>query len=393
MMLLSKRLYAGLFAITLLSGCSLFGDDDVVKMSPLPKVENQFKPKQVWSTSVGGGIGDFYSHLRPAYASDVIYAADREGTVKAMNAENGKQLWKVNLADSTGIFSSTPAELSGGVTVDGDMLYIGSERAQLYALNAADGSLLWRTTVAGEVLSSPVVSDDMVLVNTGSGMLQSLDKQTGAVNWMVNLEMPALSLRVGSSPVVAHGAAIVGTNTGRVSAILLNQGQLIWQQRIAQPGGATEISRLGDVGVTPVIADEIAYAVAYNGNLAAIDLRSGQIMWRREFGSINDFIIEGNNIYMVDQNDRVLALDRNGGSIIWSQSDLLHRNLTAPAIYQGNLVVGDSEGYLHWLSLSDGSFVAQNKVSGSGLLSGPQVVNNNLIIQARNGTVYTFNHQ
>lgn len=393
MMALNKKLYAGLFAITLLSGCSLFGDDDVVKMSPLPKVENQFKPNKVWSTSVGNGIGDFYSHLQPAYSNDVIYAADRQGTVKAINAENGKQLWRVNLADSNGFLSSsTPAELSGGVTVEGDALYVGSERAQLYALNTADGSLIWRTTVAGEVLSRPVVSEGMVLVNTSNGMLQSLDQLTGTVNWAVNLEMPALSLRVASSPVIAHGAAIVGTNTGRVSAVLLNQGQLIWQQRIAQPGGATEISRLGDIGVTPVIADDIAYAVAYNGNLAAIDLRSGQVMWRREFGSITNFIIEANIIYFVDQDDRILALDRNGGNIIWTQNDLLHRNLTSPVVYQGNLVVGDSEGYLHWLSTDDGHFVAQNKVSGSGLLSGPQVVNNNLMIQARNGTVYTFNH-
>jgi outer membrane protein assembly factor BamB len=393
MIVLRKKLYASLFAVTLLSGCSLFGDDDVVKMSPLPKVENQFKPNKVWSTSVGDGVGKYYSHLQPAFANDVVYAADRDGMVKAMNAENGKQLWRVNLADGNGFFSSsTPAILSGGVTVDGDVLYVGSERAQLYALNTSDGSLIWRSTVAGEVLSKPVVTDISVLINTGNGMLQSVDRASGTVNWTINLEVPALSLRGESSPALAHGAAIVGSSSGRVSAVLLDQGQLIWQQRIAQPGGATEISRLSDVDVTPVVADDIAYAVAYNGNLAAIDLRTGQVIWKRDFGSITNFAIEGNMIYFVDQDDRVMALDRNGGSIVWTQNELLHRNLTSPVVYQGNLVVGDSEGYLHWLDINDGHFVAQNKVSGSGLLSGPQIVNGNLMIQARNGTVYTFNH-
>jgi outer membrane protein assembly factor BamB len=35
----------------------------VEKMAPLPQVENQFTPQEVWSTSVGDGVGDFYSNL------------------------------------------------------------------------------------------------------------------------------------------------------------------------------------------------------------------------------------------------------------------------------------------------------------------------------------------
>jgi outer membrane protein assembly factor BamB len=42
-MQLRKLLLPGLLSVTLLSGCSLFsGEEDVVKMSPLPTVENQF---------------------------------------------------------------------------------------------------------------------------------------------------------------------------------------------------------------------------------------------------------------------------------------------------------------------------------------------------------------
>ena len=68
-MQLRKLLLPGLLSVTLLSGCSLFsGEEDVVKMSPLPTVENQFTPSTAWDTSVGDGIGDFYSNLHPAFA-------------------------------------------------------------------------------------------------------------------------------------------------------------------------------------------------------------------------------------------------------------------------------------------------------------------------------------
>lgn len=390
-MQLRKLLLPGLLSVTLLSGCSLFsGEEDVVTMSPLPTVENQFEPSTAWSTSVGDGIGDFYSNLHPASADGIVYAADRKGRVKALNADDGKEVWSVNLAEKSGWLSRTPALLSGGVTVAGGHVYIGSEKAQVYALNASDGSIAWQTRVAGETLSRPVVSDGMVLVHTANGQLQALNETDGAVKWTVNLDMPALSLRGESAPATAFGAAIVGGDNGRVSAVLMQQGQLIWQQRISQATGPTEIDRLSDVDTTPVIVNGVVYALAYNGNLTAMDLRSGQIMWKRELGSVNDFIVDGNRIYLVDQNDRVLALSTEGGVTLWTQSDLLHRLLTAPALYNGSLVVGDSEGYMHWIDPSNGRFVAQAKVDSSGFLTEPVSVDGKLLIQAKDGTLYAI---
>lgn len=108
-MQLRKLLLPGLLSVTLLSGCSLFNsEEDVVKMSPLPTVENQFTPTTAWSTSVGSGIGNFYSNLHPALADNVVYAADRAGLVKALNADDGKEIWSVSLAEKDGWFSKEP---------------------------------------------------------------------------------------------------------------------------------------------------------------------------------------------------------------------------------------------------------------------------------------------
>lgn len=387
-----KLLLPGLLSVTLLSGCSLFsGEEDVVKMSPLPKVENQFTPDTHWKTSVGKGSGEFYSNLHPAVANGVVYAADRHGKVKAVNLSDGKEVWSVDLAERTGFFSANrPALLSGGVTVANGHVYIGSEKAQVYALNAADGTMAWQTQVAGEALSSPVISDGLVLVHTSNGILQALNESDGSTKWTANLDIPSLSLRGESAPATAFGAAIVGGDNGRVSAVLMEQGQMIWQQRISQVTGATEIDRLNDVDTTPVVVGNVVYVLAYNGNLSALDLRSGQELWKREFGSVNDFVVDGNRIYLVDQNDRVVALSTEGGVTLWTQSDLLHRNLTAPALYNGYLVVGDSEGYLHWLSVDDGHFVSQQKLDRSGLRSVPIAAEGRLFIQAKDGTLYAI---
>ncbi|TCV92238.1 outer membrane protein assembly factor BamB [Biostraticola tofi] len=391
-MQLRKTFVVGLISVALLSGCSLFsGEEDVVTMSPLPKVENQFQPTEVWNRSVGNGTGEIYSNLRPAWQDNKVFAADRHGIVKAIDADSGKEIWTASLAEKTSFFRpNRSALLSGGLSVDGGHVYVGSELAKVFALNTEDGTVAWETQVAGEAVSTPVASDGVVLVHTSNGMLQALDQTNGVVKWTVNLDVPPLSLRGESSPTAAFGAAIVGGDNGRVSAVLINQGQLVWQQRISQPSGATEIDRLSDVNTTPVVNNNVVYAMAYNGNLAALDLRSGQIIWKREIGSVNDLIVDGSRLYLVDQDDRIVALDTQGGVTLWRQSELLHRNLTSPVLYNGYIVAGDSEGYLHWINTEDGRFVAQQKVDSSGLLSKPVVASDKLLVQAKNGEVYAF---
>lgn len=391
-MQLSKFISPALLCVTLLGGCSLFsGEEDVVKISPPPTVENQFTPQILWRSSVGSGSGDYYINLRPGWWNNRVYAADRKGTVQALDASNGKKIWSVSLAEKGKWLSGHQgAMLSGGITVDGDHLYLGSENARVFALNTTDGSVQWKTTVAGEAISRPVVSDGLVLIHTSNGILQALDADNGEIKWTVNLDVPLLSLRGESAPATSLGAAFVGGDNGRVSAILLEQGQIIWQQNISQVSGATEIDRLSDVDSSPVIVDGVVYAVAYNGSLAALDLRSGQLIWKQNLGSVHNFIVDGRYIYLVDQTDRISAIDRDNGSTLWQQSALLHRKLTAPVIYQNTLVLADTEGYVHWMDISNGRFVSQQKPDSAGFIADPIVTGNMLLMQAKNGNLYAI---
>ncbi|MBP6123585.1 MULTISPECIES: outer membrane protein assembly factor BamB [Providencia] len=386
-MQLRKTLLIGLVASALLAGCS--SETDSIIMAPLPQVENQFTPSIVWDKSVGNGVDQFYSELSPAWDGTMVYAADRKGLVKALELDSGKEIWSVDLSKRTGFLSANlSALLSGGLTISDDKIFIGTERGTVIALNKEDGQVAWDVEVAGEALSKPIVSNDLVMVHTSNGQLQALDVNSGEIKWTVNMDTPSLSLRGESAPSVAFGAAIVGGDNGRVSAVLLSQGQLIWQQRISQVTSSTEIGRLDDVDMTPIIDDGKVYAIAYNGTLAALDMRSGQILWKRELGSVSDMVLSGENLYLVDQNDRVLSIRKSDGVTLWTQEELLNRGLSAPEMFNGYLVVGDKEGYLHWLDMATGGFVAQNKLNSSGIHSRPVVASDKLMVQTRNGTVY-----
>ncbi|PXZ08499.1 outer membrane protein assembly factor BamB [Gilliamella apicola] len=387
-MKLSKSLFISVFMFSLV-GCSLFGkEEEIVQVSPSPTVNNQFSIQQVWRNSTAGNT-HIYSLLGPINYDNAVYVASRSGQVKAVDLSNGHTIWDKNLSQST-LFSSKTALFSGGVSADDKYVYIGSERAVVYALDRNDGNVIWEKPVRGEVLARPVSSADKLIIHTANGNLQALNRNTGADEWDVMLEVPPLSLRGNSTPTIAHGAAIFGDDTGHVNAYYINNGQLIWQQRISQPSGSTEIAKLNDVDSTPIIEGNLAYAIGYNGNVVALDLSNGQIVWRKEMGSTHSFVVDSQQLFVVDQNDNVRAVSKNGGTILWTQAGLLHRQLTDPVIYENYIVVGDFEGYLYWLDKDNGEIVAKTQVSSSGLISKPLVVDNKIVVQAKNGDIYAF---
>ncbi|MCX8618323.1 outer membrane protein assembly factor BamB [Gilliamella sp. B2923] len=387
-MKLSKYLFISVFMFSL-AGCSLFGgEEEVVQVSPSPAVNNQFSIPQVWRNSTSGNT-QIYSLLGPINYDNVVYAASRSGQVKAIDLTSGNTLWDVNLSQSS-FFSSKTALFSGGVSADDKYVYVGSERAVVYALDRSNGKVVWEKAAKGEVLARPVSTDDKLIVHTANGMLQAFDRNTGDELWDVLLEVPLLTLRGNSTPTIAHGAAIFGDDNGRVNAYYVNDGEMIWQQRISNPTGSTEIAKLNDVDSTPVVEGSLVYAIGYNGYVAALDLSNGQVVWRKQLGSTHSFVVDSQELFVVDQDDNIQAVSKDGGSVLWTQSALSHRQLTDPVIYQDNIVVGDFEGYLYWLNKENGEVVAKTQVSSSGLISRPLVVDNKIVVQAKNGDIYAF---
>ncbi|MGR2768183.1 outer membrane protein assembly factor BamB [Photobacterium ganghwense] len=375
-----KQAISVALAVGLLAGCA--SEEDNIQMAPLPEVESAFTPTQSWSSSVGDGISHFFSKLTPAQGYGKIFVADRVGLVKALDPETGDLIWEKDLE------TDIPARLAGGISLSYGKVFIGSENAEVIALDEETGELVWRHPVEGEVLSKPLVDEGLVVVNTSRGVLQALDAETGQSRWQLGSEVPTLTLRGDSSPVSISGGVFWGMANGRLAGALLNNGQMLWQQPIGSPKGATEIDRLIDVDATPVISGERLYAVGYNGNLVSIDLRTGQAAWKRNFSSATDFVVDGSQVYLINDQDHVVAVDARSGTPLWTNNTLEYRLLSAPTVINGYLVVGDSEGYLHWLDRYTGDFVAQQKTDGSGIAVPPLVLPDGYLVMTRDGRIY-----
>jgi len=388
--LLNKSLLAVAFLSIGLSACSSTDEEDeATKVAELTEITKAFEADVIWESSVGDGVSDYFSRLKPVVGYGKLYSASRAGDVIAFEIENGNKIWSTDLSDindERGFFDSRQSALLNGGPVTGiNKVFIGSENGEVFALNAENGELDWQGKIKGEVITAPAIDAGVLVVNSASGVLKAFNASTGKDEWQIEQDVPPLTLRGVSAPTIASGGVIVGSADGTLGVYLLDNGQQGWTIDVGEASGSTELEGVIDVDSAPLIYGDKVYTISSKGNLVAIDLRSGSLVWERQYSSFRQLSVSGNSIFLTDIKGHVYAVDRQNGFEKWSQLSLTNRGVTGPVSVGNYVVVGDFEGYLHWIDQSTGEIVARHEVDSSGLHTAPTVYKDILYVQSRNG--------
>jgi outer membrane protein assembly factor BamB len=75
--------------------------------------------------------------------------------------------------------------------------------------------------------------------------------------------------------------------------------------------------------------------------------------------------VDENAVYVATADGNIVRVDRKNGTEQWTQKALARRQLTAPVIYRGRVVVADAGGILHWLDPATGDFIARAEAGKS----------------------------
>ncbi len=367
--------------LALIVGCS--SNDTFEQPVPVPEIEATVEFKRVWTMSVGKGHDGQFLHLAPLYTGDAIYAASADGLLVAVEPGNGKALWQRRSKD----------RIFAGVGGDNSQLYYVTRDAELVALSRETSEELWRSSLPTEALAAPQSNGALVVTQTTDGRVIGFDASNGERRWQYDGQVPVLSMRTASIPLVGGDVVIASFANGRVIALTADAGQPVWQYEVGQPQGRTELERLVDIGGQPVVLESAIMVAGYQGKLALIDIRSGQEIWSRRASSFYSPSIGAGNIFLAHANGDVVAYRGNDRRELWLQDRLSWRQLTQPVVAGDHLVTGDFEGYLHALSLNDGSLEGQIEIDSDGIRVPVQILEGgNLLVYGNGGrmTVYTL---
>jgi outer membrane protein assembly factor BamB len=372
------RTLALLAAVAALAAC----DKDTAADPPaeLVDVKQTLPVERLWSTSVGGGGEKLRLALGLAAGDEVLYAASRKGRVRALDAATGRARWEAD----------TKADLAAGPSFGEGLVVVGTSSGTVIALEATDGKERWRAQLSGEVLAAPLVAGDRVIVRTVDGRLLALNAADGSEAWMVEELVPRLSLRGTSPPARAGDAVIGGFDSGRVMAVSIPTGDILWQAQVSTPRGRSELERLADIDAAVRVAGDEVYAVGYQGRIAMIARDSGQIWWTRDLSSYRDVGMDDDQLYVATSDGDVVALRRRDGGEVWQQTGLKRRGLGAPVVHGGAVVVGDFDGYLHWMDRDTGRFVARARPGSKRFATTPVVIGDRLFVIDDAGEIAAF---
>jgi len=337
----------------------LAGSDNAPKPAKLEPVEEAVAIEKIWGTRVGSGAKGAFIKLVPAVTEDRIYAASRNGVVKALAADSGQTLWEVD----------TDLPISAGVGLGAGLALVGASEGQVLALRQEDGGEAWRARVTSEVLAAPRAAADIVVVRSVDGRFTGLDANTGERLWIYSYTMPALTLRGAAPPLLTQNLAVAGLDTGKLLVLSLANGAPIWERTIAPPRGRTELDRMVDIDTEPRVSGGVLYIAAYQGNVTAISLRDGSVLWSRDYSSHAGLDVDARSVYIADASDAVWALDRRSGGSLWKQDKLQGRKLSTPVAGGDYVVIGDFEGYLHWLDKDTGRIVGRTRADKRGVMA------------------------
>ena len=357
-------------------------EDNSEPPSELVDFEASAKVEKLWDVSIGDGSGQQYLKLYPLLLSERLIATDRNGLVQAININDGDSIWSVDL----------DVVISGGV--GGNELYhaVTSRDGEVILLDSKDGNVKWRVNVSSEVLVPAEIVNNNLIIRTVDGKIIALHIESGAQRWVYKRDVPALSLR-GSSRLVTKGDKIfAGLDSGRLVA-LDNNGNPLFDSAVAIPRGKSELERIIDIDGDAVFRNNVLYIASFQGSVIAIDVRKGQLIWRRKLSTYTGVEVSGSGVFSSDEHDHLWGLDNNNGATLWKMDKLSARQITKPVAMDGAIVVGDSQGYLHWVSQYDGHFLVRVESDSSGFIVPPLVKDDRLYVLSRDGELIAYQYK
>jgi outer membrane protein assembly factor BamB len=357
-----------------LSGCS---SSNKREPSKLVSVEEKLSVTSVWSTSVGKSETFI---MRPVVAGDYIYTSAGNGLISKIDILSGKKVWEVK----------APSDLSSGPGSDGAVIVVGNAKGVVYAYSA-QGEKIWEETVGSEVLTEPLVLGGVAVIRTIDNRFFGLDAKTGKRRWSYLRPQTALALRTSFAMVpVAVDAFVTGFSGGKIGVMSLSTGNVLWETSLAYPKGFSEIERMTDVAARPTLVGRRLCAVAFQGRIGCGDLNTGNFTWTKDFSSYTGTAQSQEFVFAADEKSHLVAYRADDGVEVWRNETMTWRDLGEPLAAGRLLVMGDKQGYLHFLEQSSGNPIARIRVDSSAISAAPIVANGLLIIQSRSGSLAAY---
>lgn len=386
--------------------------------------------RMLWNYTTQGPIA-----AQPVVAGGTVYIGSYDGVFYALNEANGAKKWATSLGTVLQTnCSSFPRGITSTATVVGSVVYVGGGTPYWYALDAKNGKVLWKVFTGNSSSyynwASPLIVGNFAYIGLASGcdkplipgQLWMLDLANHSVVHVFHVvQAPGTGGSIWTSPTydAATHTVFVTTGNGQTATqrmvraiIALNSSTLalksFWQVPLSQVGADS------DFGTTPTLLTTASHtllveAVNKNGvayawnrtNLTAGPLWEDHIAVGGDCpecgqGSVSSGAFDGTTLYAAggrttigttNYTGAVRAVVPSNGSYRWQFGA---GGAVLPAVsYGAGLVVAGAGSQLDVLDAANGSLLFQLS-TGHLIYGGASIVGNCIFASSTGGQVFAL---
>lgn len=201
---------------------------------------------------------------------------------------------------------STPVVTNG-------LVVMGNQNGLVEALDSATGKRRWTYATKGPIFSSPAAYGNRIVLGSADGHIYCLNTK-GKLQWKVKADAAVLA-----SPLIHQDVVYIGSSDHRFRAIDVNTGRVLWQREGVK----------GAVTSKPVVKDSTLIFGAWDGHLYAINLATKEWKWKWNSGNtLINFspaacipVVSGHLVFIAAPDRFLTAIDIRTGKTVWRSKE------------------------------------------------------------------------
>ncbi|MBO4284805.1 MAG: PQQ-binding-like beta-propeller repeat protein [Alphaproteobacteria bacterium] len=357
------------------------------------------EPKKLWTADFGKGASKRNLLLAsPIIFGDNVYAQDVNGTVYAFDLKSGKQVFKTKLKPFNDNDASS-AMNGAGLAAYKEYVYAAAGFGGLFALDKTTGTVVWSKDLNTLLRAAPTVAGGKLFVQTIDNRLLCLDAKDGSDIWDFSISAEDTVLAGGAVPAYDANQQIVvaAFSNGEIQAFNARIGYPILSNNLINEKLVGSSLGINAVKASPVIDGNVVYAVGSNALTLAINLESGDVLWKAPIGGTNTPLVDSQSVFVLSDNLELFALDKKTGNVLYKKellrefSHKKRRNLSAsgPVMLNSELYITTSLGTIYVFDAKTGEQKRTIDIS-SPIAFAPIAAQKTMIITTDNAKLIAF---
>lgn len=324
-------------------------------------------------------------HYQPVIVDNKIYFMDGSGMLYCYDLTTKKKKWNTQVFKKSWIKNYRSTHLSFA----NNKIFATIGTNHLISIDATNGKIIWQKQVSAILNSIAISSDNKLFVVSDTNKLYCFDANNSNLIWTHFGVNRNTAIFGNSEPLIYKDKVLIAYSSGEIYALNKNNGEVLWVNDLNINKAVSSDFYLSDIDASMMIKNNIVYAIGNSGIMKAIDVNKGNVIWKKQIAGIANFWLAGDYLFIINNDNKLIAINRNNASIKWIASLPNFKNQKKPTtkfIYNGIIMAGNKllisreDGEILLASITDGKVEKSMKI-GDKISHFPVIVNDKIYFQ------------